>query len=87
MPKQNRLVKPAKAFLKEYFSDGVERKPLDFCNEILGGVDGGSQYSFPTWNCTPFYDALGELIYDGTILFKISDSGEYIYWMPKTNKS
>lgn len=53
MPKQNRLVKPAKAFLIEYFSDGVERNALDFTTDILGGFGAYKTYDFPTWNCTP----------------------------------
>ena len=77
-----RLIKPAKEFMKIYFSDGKERKPSDFDEDIIGGTDVSFMLGRPKWNNTPFFFALGELIDKGVIKFKQLEDGQYVYWMP-----
>jgi hypothetical protein len=80
-----RLVAPAKEFLKAYFSDGKERRPSDFDDDIMGGLDTRFLYDRPPrWNESPFCPALGELVEEGVIMFKTTEDGQYVYWMPKT---
>lgn len=78
----NRLIEPAKEFMKAYFSDGKERKPSDFDNDIIGGMDASFMFGIPKWNNTPFFLALGELIEEGVVKFKQLEDGQYVYWMP-----
>lgn len=78
----DRLVKPAKEFMKAYFSDGKEKSPSDFDEEIMGGMDTSFILGKPKWNNTPFFLALGELIEEDIVKFKLLDHGQYVYWMP-----
>ena len=78
-----RLVSPAKEFLKIYFSDGKERMPSDFDEDIMGGMDISFMFGNPKWNDTPFFLALAELVEEGVVKFKKLEDGRYVYWMPQ----
>lgn len=78
----DRLLLPAKEFMKSYFSDGKEKRPSDFDKDIIGGLDTGFMFGLPKWNNTPFCKALGELVDEGVIHFKQLEDGQYVYWMP-----
>ena len=80
------LTQAAKDFLLVYFSDGQEHSPSDFDNDILGGVDieGVFRGRF-RWNSTPFFNALGELVEEENVLFKLTENG-YVYWINKQEK-
>lgn len=82
----DRLIKPAKEFMKAYLSDGKKRTPSDFDMDIIGGMDSSLLFNRePKWNNTPFYFALGELIDEDVVKFKQLEDGLCVYWMPKTN--
>ena len=80
--KMERLLLPAKEFMKAYFSDGKEKRPSDFDEDIIGGMDTNFLFGRPKWNNTPFFLALGELIEEGVVRFKQLEDGQYVYWMP-----
>ncbi len=68
----DKLHEAAKQFLLVYFSDGRERVPSDFDDEIIGGMDFDIfTLGKPRWNRTPFLKALGDLV----------DEGKIKYWM------
>jgi len=48
----------AKDFLREYFADGVARRPSEIEDDIVGSS---------RWNRTPFFLALSELIRSGEV--------------------
>jgi len=79
------LIDAAKKFMVAYFSDGEERSPSDFDEDIIGGLDVDCVFTMkpPRWNNTPFFDAMGELVDDGIIKFRLTLKDEYVYWMPK----
>lgn len=85
-PEKN-LIKAAKDFLIIYFTDGKERTPENFDEDILGGLDinfgvGTNPHRKPRWNQTPFFKALGELVAEGIVKYKIEENGRYVYWLP-----
>ena len=76
----------AKLFLLEYMSDGKEKKPSDFDQDIIGGIEILSVttiFNKPRWNRTPFCDALGALIVEGKIEYRIDNEGAYCYKLTK----
>lgn len=86
---EEKLLEAAKEFMKVYFSDGKEKTPSDFDKDILGGTDilFVSRMSHrPKWNSTPFFEALGDLVDDGIVLFKQLEDGQYVYWMPSNRR-
>ena len=79
----NRLLQPAKEFLKEYFSDGVKRSPSDLEDDILGGMDiNFLLLGRPRWHKTPFFEALGELVEEGIVHFSQQADGQCVYCIP-----
>ena len=75
------LIKAAEEFMLNYMSDGKERQPSDFDEDILGiGADimilTGVR---PRWNSTIFFDALGNLVEAGKITFRQDSEGAYYY--------
>jgi hypothetical protein len=79
----DRLIAPAKEFMKAYFLDGKEKTPSDFDEDIIGGLDFDVLFKRPKWNNTPFFYALTELVEDGTVKFKQLEDGTCVYWVPK----
>lgn len=84
---EKNLIKAAKDFLISYFRDGKERTREDFDEDILGGLDtnfavGQNPHRKPRWNQTPFFEALGELVAEGIVRYKIEENGRYLYWLP-----
>lgn len=43
----DRLLLPAKEFMKSYFSDGKEKRPSDFDEDIIGGLDTSFMFGRP----------------------------------------
>lgn len=80
------LHEAAKSFLLVLFSDGKERKPGDFDEEILGGIDihfaasvMNNMIAVPRWNKTIFFEALGDLVEEGKIKYWKNKKGIHHY--------
>jgi len=68
------MIDLAKNWLVDYFSDGETRQPSDFDEDFLGGLDVHGTvltqftgYPLFSWDKTPFFEALGELVEEGNI--------------------
>ena len=75
---QKHLHEAAKQFLLVYFSDGKERMPSDFDEEIIRGLD-ITFMNGPRWNNTPFFFALASLIDEGKIQYWQCNEGLHHY--------
>lgn len=73
-----RMVELATKWLREYFSDGVARRPGDLEDNFTG------QWSITLefWCASPFYLALTLLVKAGEIVFETDDKGCVWYALP-----
>ena len=85
---RKKLRNAAKVFLLIYFSDGKERNPSNFDEEILGRFDILSVVygDIPQWNNTPFFYALGKLVDENKIKHRQDSDGCHWYKLNKEIK-
>jgi hypothetical protein len=69
----DRMVRLARKWLLEYFSDGISRQPGDLEDDFAGQWS----MSLQPWRHTPFFPALALLVDEGCIVFENKDDG---YW-------